>query len=216
MTDWLARLRDDLIAITTDAARVIWRGVPDGAPPYFNYRLEHVRQVERDALRLLDRVGGDRDVVLASVWLHDRFKPQHIGDHHAARAGEWARANLAAYGFPPEKIARVIFAVANHSRAPGALPDDAPDARVLWDADKVGKVGALEIVMFLAGNPAFPHKPNTFATIAQHGFDKVDGDELFIAQFYFAPTREWARERLAAKRAFYTALAREIGLDQNG
>lgn len=216
MSDWLARLRSDLIAITTDAAREIWRGVPADAPPYFNYRLEHVYQVERDALRLLDLVGGDREVVLAAVWLHDRFQPQYSRDHHAARAGEWAREHLAAYGFPPEKIARVVFAVANHSNAPGALPDDAPEARVLWDADKICKIGALEIVTFLAGNPAFPHKPNTFATIARHGLDKVDGDESLVAQFYFAPTRAWARDRLAAKRAFYTALAREIGLAPNG
>jgi HD superfamily phosphodiesterase len=96
------------------------------------------RQVARDATRLLAEMGGDEDTVLASVWIHDRFQPQYHGTDHAAKAAEWARQNLAALGFPGEKV----------------------------DVD----------------------------------------------QFYFDISRHWARERLNTQRAFYEALAHEIGM----
>ena len=68
----------------------------------------------------------------------DRFQPQYHGTDHAAKAAEWARQNLAALGFPGEKV----------------------------DVD----------------------------------------------QFYFDISRHWARERLNTQRAFYEALAHEIGI----
>jgi HD superfamily phosphodiesterase len=72
--EWLFHIRKDLEKITGPVAAEIWP-TPKGRP-YFNYRLEHVRQVERDARWLLQQVGGDEEVVLAAVWLHDRFQPQ--------------------------------------------------------------------------------------------------------------------------------------------
>ncbi|MBI5302427.1 MAG: HD domain-containing protein [Chloroflexi bacterium] len=210
MSDWLTHLREDLIAITTTAAREHWSGPTHDAPPYFNYRFEHVRQVERDALSLLETVGGDEEVVLASVWLHDRFKPQYGGDHHALRAAEWASAHLASYNFPVDKIARVEFAVANHSNPPRTLPDNEHDARVLWDADKLSKIGPSNMIAFLLGASAFPHKPNTYPSIAQRLVESLSRDETGIDAFYFEPSRAWANERVCAKRAFCAALLREL------
>ena len=88
---WLKTLRDDLACITEEAAKQFWPSPERGCPPFFNYRLEHVKQVERDALRLLSVVGGDGDIVLASVWLHDRFQPAFLDPgEHGKRAAEWA------------------------------------------------------------------------------------------------------------------------------
>lgn len=210
MSDWLTRLRDDLIAITTTAAREHWAGPTPDAVPYFNYRLEHVRQVERDAIRLLEVVGGDEEVVLAAVWLHDRFKPQYGGDHHAARAAEWVSEHLATYDFPTEKIARVHYAVLNHSSEPGILPANEHDARVVWDADKLSKLGTSNLIAFLLGAPAFSHKPNTYISVAQRLAASLRYDEELMPQFYFEPSRAWSAERARAKRAYCSALLREI------
>jgi HD superfamily phosphodiesterase len=68
-----------------------------------NYRLEHIRQVERHALRLFAQPGGDPEIWLAPVWIHDRCQPQFSSQDHAAQAAGWASENLASYGFPDEK-----------------------------------------------------------------------------------------------------------------
>ena len=213
--NWLTRLRNDLITLSTNAAREFWHGPRREDPPYYNYRLEHVQQVERVAIRLLQVVGGDRDVVLASVWIHDRFQPQYAGNDHAVRASEWASEYLASYDFPPEKIAAVRFAVASHADPPNTLPVNAHDARLVWDADKLSKIGVINIVTFLCGAPAFPHKPLTFSTLIQHKLEFLGKDLALVERFYFEQSKEWARERFAAQKAFYAALAREAGFDEN-
>jgi len=207
--DWLSRLRQDMTDLSTETACRLWPGPAPGSPPYFNYRLEHVRQVERNATRLLGEVGGDEDVVLAAVWLHDRFQPQFEGADHAARAAAWAGENLSALGFPAQKLAAVCHAVAHHSDDPGVISPEAHEARVLWDADKLAKVGPVEVVSFLCSVPAFGREEVTLGGLARRGLAGLGGGEALAASFYFESTRRRAREGVAAERAFYEALARE-------
>lgn len=81
MSHWLIQLRNELKEITSQAAKEHWPGLLPDDEAYYNYRLEHVKHVERDAKRLMAVVGGDEDIVLASVWTHDRFQPQFEGDN---------------------------------------------------------------------------------------------------------------------------------------
>jgi len=215
---WLSRLRNDVLRITTEAAREHWPGPMADSPPYYNYRLEHVQQVEREALRLGAEVGGDPDIILASVWIHDRFQPQYDGPDHAARAAEWAEEHLAALGFPRSKVGDVCFAVANHSNPPHTIPAEAKEARLLWDADKLSKIGAINVVAFLCANPAFPKCPVfpdrkvTYANVVRVGLQGLERARARVEVLYFEPSQVWARERLRAQTAFYEALAREVGL----
>lgn len=207
---WLSALRKDVETITEEAARAHWSGPTADSPPYYNYRLEHVRQVERDALRLLAEVGGDRDVVLASVWIHDRFQPQLIGRDHAVLAAEWTEAHLARLGFPEDKLEQVSFAVANHSNEPHTIPRGAKEARLLWDADMLSKIGTVSVVAFLCLNPAFPNKPVTHAGIAEIGLARLKEARAVIETFYYEASRRLAQERLSAQKRFYEALAQEV------
>jgi len=199
-------------SITREAAHSHWPGATPDNPPYFNYRLEHVLQVERDAMRLMESVGGDEEVILASVWIHDRFQPQYRDENHPAEAGQWARENLLSLGFPEDKVEKVCYCVANHSNPPGTIPEDAEDARILWDADKLSKVGAVSIAAFMCGIPAFPDKIMGFRKIAQFGKENTKKFADLPESFYFGISRIWAKERLEAQRAFYDDLAREVDL----
>jgi hypothetical protein len=210
---WLTALQRDLEQITLEAARQHWPGPAADSPPYYNYRLEHVRQVERDALSLFAEVRGDRDVLLAAVWLHDRFQPQYSDDEHARRAADWAVENLADLGFPSLKIGSVVYAVANHSSPPHSIPEQAHEARLLWDADKLTKIGVLNVVTYLCGNPAFPQNPVSFASIARRGLERLPYARERVNQFYFEPSRRLARRRYAAQQAFYQALAEQVGAE---
>lgn len=211
MSDWLTRLREEMVAISSSAAREYWPGPTATSPPYFNYRLEHIRQVERNAMCLLTQLGGDSDVVLASVWIHDRFQTQFIDSNHAARAAEWARDKLTSFGFPADKVEKVCFAVFHHSDNPASIPPEAKEARILWDADKLTKLGCSSIVAFLCSNPAFPAVEVTYASVAQRGLELLKEAESLIGKFYFEVSRNWALDRFKVQKAFYDSLAQEVG-----
>jgi len=210
MPEWLTQLRTDLIEISSREAKKFWPGPSADSEPYFNYRLEHVQQVERDAKRLLSIVGGDEDIVLASVWIHDRFRPQFEGDRHAARAAEWVSQHLAELGFPTAKVSTVEYAVANHSNAPNTIPEEALEARLLWDADKLTKLGALWVVALLCGCPAFPQTHIGYEWIKQQVRKDLEDAETLVGQFYFEQTQEWGRLRFKAQKAFCEAIEQEV------
>ena len=210
MLNWLDRLRSDLSVITSQAAKKHWPGLAPEDEAYYNYRFEHVRQVERDARRLITAVGGDEEIVLAAVWIHDRCQPQFEGKNHAALAAEWVRNNLISIGFPPDKVAAVEYAVANHSNRPCSLPVEAREARILWDADKLSRVGALSIVVLLCAIPAFPQTQVSYQWVNQKlALDLISAKEL-INQFYFEESHRWGLARLEAQKNFIQALEEEM------
>jgi hypothetical protein len=152
---WLDALQEDVVRITAQAARSRRPGPTADDPPYFNCRLEHVRQAEREARHLLVHVAADRDVVIAGVWVHDRCQPQFEGgEGHGLRAADWARRNLASLGFPPGKVDSVCPAVAHHSDPLGTVLPQPVEARLLWDADELAKRGVLHIPVILSSAPA--------------------------------------------------------------
>jgi hypothetical protein len=216
---WLEQLRSDLQAITTPAARELWPGT--GGAPWFNYRWEHVLQVERDALRLLDSAGGDRDVVLAAVWIHDRFQPAFTGEGHGPRAAEWAEANLASLGFPADLVGRVAASVRDHSAAPGALGPDPPEARLIWDADKLAHLGSHEVLTQaltasardltaeMLADPAFARR-GLIRSVWPQAIARLRTRARAPRHFYLPLSRRLARERIAAHRAFLDCLEAQL------
>ena len=213
---WLETLRRDLTEITQAAAEEYWPTL-DGTP-FFNYRLEHVRQVERDALALLDEVGGDGDVVLASVWIHDRGQPMFVGDNHWNIAVDWADAHLAETGFPADKVDAVCRAVAMHSKSAtpvGGIPEDLHEARLLWDADKVAHVGPVELITRILNCvaadslPADGSAPQVAAAVAK-ALAPLAAWSFSPDGFYFDVSRRWAAERHGAQTAFAETLCRQI------
>ncbi|MHB8105368.1 MAG: HD domain-containing protein [Dehalococcoidales bacterium] len=213
MPDWLTQLKTDLKEITLPAAKKFWPGVSPEDEPYYNYRYQHVEQVERDARRLLKTYGGDEDIVLASVWIHDRCQPRYEQESHGALAAEWAETNLAKTGFPAEKVHAVAYAVENHSNPPQTIPETAKEARILWDADKLSKIGATSIVYMLCSCPAFPQTKVDFRWIIQELRSWKEKDKTLALSFYFPLSRELGLERHKAFEAFREALEKETGIE---
>ncbi len=207
--DWLIHIRKELEKITGKVALEIWP-TPDGRC-YFNYRLEHVRQVERDARWLLQSVGGDEDVVLAAVWLHDRYQPQLAKpDHHAVLAADWVRDHLGETGFPVEKIEAVAYAVERHSAQVQSLPETAHEARILWDADKLTKLGPLAFVNMVAVMPAFPEHAMNYGEIVRMAKDELARRKELVDLFYFPISRERASQRIAAQELFVHQMRKDL------
>ncbi len=114
---------------------------------------DHVMRVYRLAERLASEEGADMEIVRAAALLHDaegsapdaEDRPNH---HHqsAAFAGEV----LAAEEWPQKKIAAVQHCIRAHRfRGDGELPQT-PEARVIFDADKLDVLGAIGVVRVVA------------------------------------------------------------------
>jgi uncharacterized protein len=137
---WRAVCRELAFERASNAVRRALKLAPD-APIPFNDRWEHVQRVVQIALWLADKCGADRDSVEAAAWLHDIRKGEP--NHGKAGAVE-AEQILRETDFPAEKIAVVVEAIARHvglTRAPGAAPLEPVECAVLWDADKLTKLG---------------------------------------------------------------------------
>lgn len=113
--------------------------------------LEHVHRVETLALRLAgDRPEIDRDVLRLSALLHDiaRVKEDHdlSGQiDHALLGGEMAEAILRELGFDEKTIGQIKHCVVSHRYRGNHVPET-PEAKILFDADKLDVIGAIGIV----------------------------------------------------------------------
>lgn len=114
---------------------------------HFNYRWEHVQAVVRLALRLAELTGADREVVEAAAWLHD-IRKKGRGDQHGRNGASAARRILAETDFPPDKIEAVADAISKHVGLFTNQPVEPLEAAVLWDADKLSKLGATAVLHF--------------------------------------------------------------------
>lgn len=107
----------------------------------FNYRWEHVQRVVQMALWLADNTGADRDIVEAAAWLHDICKNE---PNHGKAGAAMAQTILRKTDFPSGKIAAVVDAIARHvglTRPPDTPPMEPLETAILWDADKLTKLG---------------------------------------------------------------------------
>jgi uncharacterized protein len=175
----------------------------------FDYRWEHVRAVVRLATRLAECTGADRDVCEAAAWLHDVGRPrsQERRTSHGIEGAAMARDILAQSDFPPDKIEAVVDAIAKHSGLETSDVIEPLEAAVLWDADKLTKLGAT-IVLHATGYFVSEGRKTTEALIKALCNDHW-GDGI-VRCLNTAPARAVGRERLATYRNLCTAAKREF------
>ncbi len=124
--------------ITVDEARRYYAGASS------DHDFDHVLRVLALAERIARAEGGDLEVVRAAALLHDigRAEEATTGRDHAEIGAERAREILT--GHPPEKVEAVVHAIAAHRFRAGPAPAT-PEARALFDADKLDAIGAIGI-----------------------------------------------------------------------
>jgi uncharacterized protein len=206
MEDWREVVRDAAYAASVSQMRAR----RDGGTFHYNYRWEHVQAVVRLAVRLAALTGADPEVVEAAAWLHDVAKGQ--GTDHGQEGAQAAHRILATTGYPPQKIPSVAHAIAQHV---GLWrwrdqPVEPLEAAVLWDADKLSKLGATAVLHFTA-DLADQGQGDTEALI-----DALPGEDWqprTVESLHTAPARTAGEKRLAAYRAFCHRAAREYNGD---
>jgi len=172
----------------------------------FNYRWEHVTNVVTLALKLADLVGADREVVEAAAWLHDVTKRE--GESHATSGAIFARDFLPQTDFPPEKIDVVARAIADHKGLWRDEPLTELESMVLWDADKLSKIG-LTAAFHWTGMALAGDRLTTLADLITASRD-APWLEKTVASMHTAPARQAAQTRLEAYNLLYSELEAEL------
>jgi uncharacterized protein len=209
-----------------DAARIEDQARWGDARTPFDYRWEHVQAVAQLAVRLAERTGADREVCEAAAWLHDVAKAQPTATDssqpgqrpdHGRDGAIAARRILAETDFPPAKIAAVADAIAKHVGFTHEDPVEPLEAAVLWDADKLSKLGAT--VVFHGLGYLLAKGQNTTEALIEQLWDEDWGTDI-VDHLNTAPARMAGRARLATYRAFCKQATREYAgddlLDESG
>jgi uncharacterized protein len=130
-------------------ARKAWKLDADQPVP-FNHRWEHVQEVVKLALGLAGALDADLEIVEAAAWLHDISKDQ---PKHALVGAVEAQHILATTDFPAAKIVPVASVIRQHEglfRPAEAAPLEPVEAAILWDADKLSKLGVQALAFLLS------------------------------------------------------------------
>ena len=175
----------------------------------FNYRWEHVSTVTTLAVRLARLTGADVDIVEAAAWLHDVCKSS--GESHAVEGAKFARKLLPKTNFPKKKIAAVAQAIESHKGLYRRTPLKNLEAMVLWDADKLSKIG-LTAVFHWTGGALAGTKSVTIAEIIARG-RQANWQAKTVASMHTKPAQRAAKKRLKAYNKLWDKLEAELNGD---
>lgn len=144
-------LRDILSERTRVKAMSEWSEIQkESQAPVFNYRLDHVNRVVELVEYLSNGTNADRDILIMAAWLHDIAKPGIGGvENHGAKSANEAGRILKGLGVEESTIVAVKDAIRKHV---GLTPQDdltSIEAQILWEADKLVKIGAVGIIHFV-------------------------------------------------------------------
>ena len=211
--------REELQAVAheraTEESLELW-GQQAGEVPYFNYRWEHLLAVIGLCDWLGRELGADLEVLSAAVWLHDIVKshtPELSGVSDADAAAEEARRILLRTDFPHSKVDAVCEAIRLHEGLYKDYRIEQAEAAILWDADKLSKLGAIHLVHNLCVRPAFDPifqgKPTDTDLVLHSEEEWLELGEKIVASMNTEPGRLEAERRLSFLRQFTQELTRE-------
>jgi uncharacterized protein len=191
-----------------EAARAESRACWEENDVAFDYRWEHVQAVVRLAVRLATLTGADQEIVEAAAWLHDVAKPD--SKKHGQDGAAIARRVLRQTDFPAEKIEVVADAIVKHVGLFTDDPVEPLEAAVVWDADKLSKLGATAVLHFL-GYKLMMGEKTTEQWLEE--LPDVSWMERTVRSFHTAPARAAGQKRLETYRALWRQALQEFDGD---
>jgi len=118
--------------------------------PLYNYRYDHVKEVVKLTKHLAEVTGADREVATLAAWLHDYSKPGARGvPNHGKSSADAARRLLTEEEIDSVVIDRVCDVIEKHVGLTLEEPIQPLEAQILWDADKIVKLGIIGLLHFL-------------------------------------------------------------------
>jgi uncharacterized protein len=172
----------------------------------FNYRWEHVEAVVTLAIRLARLTGADLEIVEAAAWLHDVTKSD--GEDHNESGARFAADFLPGTDFPAGKIPAVVQAIVEHKGLWLDEPLTKLESMVLWDADKLTKLGLTAAFHFTG---IILSKGDPLSTLELvDDLRSADWQPRSVASMHTEPARRAAEARLAAYQQLADGLEQEL------
>lgn len=181
----------------------------NSSTPSFNYRWEHVKAVVTLAVKLAKMTGADVEIVEAAAWLHDICKEQK--ERHPQEGARFAREFLPTTDFPKKKIERVAIAIEQHMGLWREKPLKKLESQVLWDADKLSKIGLTAAFHWTGGALAGTKSHDLNDIIAKAR--SADWLKKTVASMHTEPARCAATARFKAFNKLWDALEMELNGD---
>lgn len=186
--------------------------------------LSHLQRVWHNARTLQAEEGGDLEVLLAAVLLHDCVaveKNSPLRSQASRLAAEKASKVLADLNWPKEKVSAVIHAIEAHSFSANITPTTL-EARLMQDADRLDSLGMLGVArtFYTAGRmgsaPYDPHDPEARERDyddKRFCLDHFQTKLLHLAEgFQTAAGQRLARIRHQRLKGFMEQLKEETGI----
>jgi len=147
----------------------------------------------------------DMDALVIAAYLHNISTIEHGFHNHHLKSAEMAVEFLRQVDAPAERISEVERIILAHTKAlaPAEQESDPLEGRILYDADKLGRLSGLAVVTSLIEFGArYPNRAvnaETLAAILGHI------EERFVELYQSlntAPAREMAKEKFGNTLAF--------------
>lgn len=140
---------------TKHCSRLEWiEDIRSSKEPPYDYRLDHTRRVVKLAKKICNEMKADMETITLAAWLHDIAKPGNHGvPNHGEKSAEMASEILLEMGYDAEIISRVRDMISKHVGLTLEKHIEPLEAQILWEADKLDKLG---IVGYVNGIIVFP------------------------------------------------------------
>ncbi|RDE17824.1 MAG: hypothetical protein C4K49_00795 [Candidatus Thorarchaeota archaeon] len=206
------KLKKLVLRQSARAARNEWVETQSSSDePLFDYRYDHVSQVVVTAKRLAVLTGADMEVTMMASWLHDMAKPGiGGGENHGDASAALAREILLREDVSQTTVDKVCDAIRKHVGLTLNEPLAPLEAQVLWDADKIVKLGLVGFIHYIINGIKL--RPGMdMAEIADEIRDFIPLAEKIAASMNTLPGKGMAATRLEHLKMVSGYLDREIG-----
>jgi len=187
-----------------------------------SHDISHIERVWANAKRIHAEEGGDLELIVAAVLLHDCFhvpKNSPLRSHASQLAAEKAGKALEYLSWEPQRIEVVTGAILTHSFSAARVPTSL-EGRILQDADRLDAIGFTGIARCFytagrMGSSLYDRADPLGATRALD--DRAFALDHFPAKlfklvdgFQTAAGRRLAAERVRVLRSFYDGMLEEV------
>jgi len=104
--------------------------------------LNHILRVYEAGVQIGKEEGANMEILEPALLLHDIVRPTLEGEEkHAMDSANLARNILPSFGYSPEEINAIAYAIQMHSRSSKQEGAKSLEARIVYDADKQDGLG---------------------------------------------------------------------------
>lgn len=204
------KLRDLILAETQDAAIDEWRDTQNPSTLLYNYRLDHVTEVVKISKYLAKNTGANLEIVTIAAWLHDIAKPGLVGiKEHGKVGADMARNLLMKEGLEKTMIDQVCDVIEKHVGLTLEEPIKPLEAQIVWDADKIVKLGVVGFIhMLINGIKLFPGRD--LGTIFRDMNEFIPLAERIVSSMQTQLGKKMANERFETLKMIVNMLEKEL------